>query len=75
MRVMLLFSILCSLSDRKPVEDGDDIVVMLVPDYQMLEYVEKIASRLSDDPVLPNPSPNFFYHLLFHSSELYCTIM
>ncbi|CAA7391237.1 unnamed protein product [Spirodela intermedia] len=39
-----------SLSDRKPVEDGDDIVVMLVPDYQMLEYVEKIASRLSDDP-------------------------
>ncbi|CAA6655852.1 unnamed protein product [Spirodela intermedia] len=42
-----------SLSDRKPVEDGDDIVVMLVPDYQMLEYVEKIASRLSDDPPRP----------------------
>ncbi|XP_078448434.1 DUF1995 domain protein, putative (DUF1995) [Wolffia australiana] len=42
-----------SLSDRKPVEDGDDIVVMILPDYQMLDYVEKIASRLSDDPPRP----------------------
>lgn len=24
---------------------------MVVPDYQMLGYVEKIASQLSDDPV------------------------
>ncbi|CAO2836682.1 unnamed protein product [Amaranthus hypochondriacus] len=42
-----------SLSDRKPVEDEDEIVVMVVPDYQMLEYVEKIASLLSDDPSRP----------------------
>uniref|UniRef100_A0A1D1Y5R5 Ras-related protein Rab-41 n=1 Tax=Anthurium amnicola TaxID=1678845 RepID=A0A1D1Y5R5_9ARAE len=42
-----------SLSDRKPVENGDGIVVMIVPDYQMLEYVEQIASRLSDDPPRP----------------------
>ncbi|MQL96496.1 hypothetical protein Taro_029177 [Colocasia esculenta] len=42
-----------SLGDRKPVDDGDDIVVMIVPDYQMLEYVERIASRLSDDPPRP----------------------
>ncbi|KAF6146353.1 hypothetical protein GIB67_020447 [Kingdonia uniflora] len=42
-----------SLSDRKPVESEDEIVVMVVPDYQMLEYVEKIAARLSDDPPRP----------------------
>jgi hypothetical protein len=40
-----------SLSDRKPVDSGDEMVVMIVPDYQMLEYVEKIASTLADDPV------------------------
>ena len=40
-----------SLSDRKPVQIEDDIVVMVVPDYQMLEKVQKIVSDLSDDPV------------------------
>lgn len=33
------------------MEKEDEIVVMVVPDYQMLEYVERIASELSDDPV------------------------
>lgn len=47
----LLCLFLFSLSDRKPVESEDEIVVMVVPDYQMLGYVEKIASQLSDDPV------------------------
>lgn len=42
-----------SLSDRKPVDNEDEVVVMLLPDYQMLEYVERIASRLSDDPPRP----------------------
>ncbi|KAG8391003.1 hypothetical protein BUALT_Bualt01G0142800 [Buddleja alternifolia] len=42
-----------SLGDRKPVSSEDEIVVMVVPDYQMLEYVEKIASDLSDDPPRP----------------------
>lgn len=42
-----------SLGDRKPVSPEDEIVVMVVPDYQMLEYVEKIASELSDDPPRP----------------------
>ncbi|OAY42278.1 uncharacterized protein LOC110622174 [Manihot esculenta] len=42
-----------SLSDRKPVESEDEIVVMVVPDYQMLRYVENIASNLSDDPPRP----------------------
>ncbi|KAH9615392.1 hypothetical protein KSS87_022664 [Heliosperma pusillum] len=28
----------CSLSDRKPVEDEDEIVVMVVPDFQMVKY-------------------------------------
>lgn len=42
-----------SLSDRKPVEVEDEIIVMVVPDYQMLEYVERIASLLSDDPPRP----------------------
>lgn len=41
-----------SLSDRKPVDSEDEIIVMLVPDYQMLEYVQKIASDLSDDSVI-----------------------
>lgn len=40
-----------SLGDRKPVQSEDDIVVMVVPDYQMLEKVQKIVSDLSDDPV------------------------
>lgn len=35
------------------MEGDDEIVVMIVPDYQMLEYVEKIASNLSNDPVNP----------------------
>ncbi|KAL5703560.1 hypothetical protein ACHQM5_022094 [Ranunculus cassubicifolius] len=42
-----------SLSDRKPVEPEDEIVVMIVPDYQMLQYVEKITTYLSDDPPRP----------------------
>ncbi|XP_044483720.1 uncharacterized protein LOC123209657 isoform X2 [Mangifera indica] len=42
-----------SLSDRKPVESEDEIVIMIVPDYQMLQYVQKIASSLSDDPPRP----------------------
>lgn len=42
-----------SLSDRKPVDSDDEIVVMVVPDYQMLEYVERIASNLSNDPPRP----------------------
>ncbi|VVB15255.1 unnamed protein product [Arabis nemorensis] len=42
-----------SLSDRRPVEKEDEIIVMVVPDYQMLEYVEKIAKGLADDPPRP----------------------
>lgn len=42
-----------SLGDRKPVQKEDEIVVMVVPDYQMLESVQKIASELSDDPPRP----------------------
>lgn len=42
-----------SLGDRKPVQIEDDIVVMVVPDYQMLEKVQKIVSDLSDDPPRP----------------------
>ncbi|KAF7817897.1 uncharacterized protein G2W53_023352 [Senna tora] len=42
-----------SLSDRRPVDSEDEIVVMVVPDYQMLEYVERIASNLSNDPPRP----------------------
>ncbi|GLT38282.1 hypothetical protein SLA2020_125400 [Shorea laevis] len=42
-----------SLSDRKPIENEDEIIVMVVPDYQMLASVERIASELSDDPPRP----------------------
>lgn len=45
-------SYLSSLGDRKPVTSEDEIIVMVVPDYQMLAYVEKVASELLDDPVL-----------------------
>lgn len=47
----LFCNMFSSLSDRKPVESEDEIIVMLVPDYQMLQYVQKIASDLSDDSV------------------------
>jgi len=40
-----------SLSDRKPVGPEDEVAVMIIPDHQMLESVERIASQLSDDPV------------------------
>lgn len=36
------------------MEKEDEIIVMVVPDYQMLEYVEKIAKGLADDPVTKN---------------------
>ncbi|GJN29656.1 hypothetical protein PR202_gb17905 [Eleusine coracana subsp. coracana] len=40
-----------SLSDRKPVGAEDEVAVMIIPDHQMLESVERIASQLADDPV------------------------
>ncbi|KAJ4809688.1 hypothetical protein LUZ62_022254 [Rhynchospora pubera] len=42
-----------SLGDRNPVDKEDEIVVMIIPDYQMLEKVEIIANQLSDDPPRP----------------------
>lgn len=54
-----------SLSDRKPVEKEDEIVVMVLPDYQMLEYVERIASDLSDDPVMLK---SFLFQFFFTST-------
>ncbi|XP_031505043.1 uncharacterized protein LOC116267453 [Nymphaea colorata] len=42
-----------SLSDRKPVDNEDEVVVLVLPDYQMLEYVEKIAALLSEFPQRP----------------------
>lgn len=42
-----------SLGDRKPVDNEDEVVVMVVPDYQMLEYVERIASDVSNDSPRP----------------------
>ncbi|CAD6343161.1 unnamed protein product [Miscanthus lutarioriparius] len=35
-----------SLSDRKPVDPEDEVAVMIIPDHQMLEAVERIASQL-----------------------------
>uniref|UniRef100_A0ACD6AAE3 Uncharacterized protein n=1 Tax=Avena sativa TaxID=4498 RepID=A0ACD6AAE3_AVESA len=42
-----------SLSDRKPVDTDDGVVVMIIPDHQMLEAVERIATQLADDPIRP----------------------
>ncbi|KAH7436613.1 hypothetical protein KP509_05G027900 [Ceratopteris richardii] len=38
-----------SLNDRRPVSEDDEVVVLVVPDYQMLTEVQKIASQLSGD--------------------------
>ncbi|PKA63356.1 hypothetical protein AXF42_Ash005251 [Apostasia shenzhenica] len=56
-----------SLSDRKPIEVDDEVVVMVVPDYQMLDYVECIASHLSDNPY-------FHYHLLHETLAIWCNL-
>ena len=48
--VQSVFDLTCSLSDRKPVDPEDEVAVMIIPDHQMLEAVERIASQLSDDP-------------------------
>ena len=40
-----------SLSDRKPVDTDDGVDVMIIPDHQMLESVERIAAQLAEDPV------------------------
>lgn len=53
--LLTVLSYLFSLGDRKPIEKEDEIVVLVVPDYQMLEYVQKIARELSDDPVYMHP--------------------
>ncbi|CAN6455976.1 unnamed protein product [Victoria cruziana] len=42
-----------SLSDRKPVYNEDEVVVLVLPDYPMLEYVEKVATQLSEFPQRP----------------------
>lgn len=44
---------IASLSDQKPIDKDDEIVVMILPGYQMLASVERIASDMSDD--LPRP--------------------
>lgn len=43
------------------MESEDEIVVMVVPDYQMLEYVQRIAADLSDDSVCIGYSDLYFF--------------
>eukprot|EP00250_Pteridium_aquilinum_P016017 c22895_g1_i1 orf=167-1099(-) len=38
-----------SLNDRRPINSEDEVVVLVVPDYQMISEVQKIASFLSED--------------------------
>lgn len=38
-----------SFNDRRPVSSEDEVVVLVVPDYQMIAEVQKIASFLSED--------------------------
>ncbi|XP_002985127.2 uncharacterized protein LOC9649254 [Selaginella moellendorffii] len=38
-----------SLNDRKPVTDDDEIIMLIAPDHQMLDQVQKIAYSLLDD--------------------------
>ncbi|KAI3893845.1 hypothetical protein MKX03_021494 [Papaver bracteatum] len=59
-----------SLSDRKPVDKDDEIVVMVVPDYQMLEYVEKIAANISDDPDIDEPRPLIMWNPRLYSADV-----
>lgn len=55
------------------MEKEDEIIVMVVPDYQMLEYVEKIAKMLADDPVT-NKSVNILV-LTLPNKNLLCSNM
>lgn len=43
----------CSLNDRRPVADEDEVVVLLTPDHQGLPDVEKIAGILGGDDDTP----------------------
>lgn len=38
-----------SLTDRIPVEESDDVVLLIVPDFQMLSKVQKVAEDLSGE--------------------------
>lgn len=53
----------CSLNDRRPVADEDEVVVLLTPDHQGLPDVEKIAGILGGD----DDTPVRYYVLLFIS--------
>ena len=57
------------VTDRKPVVSEDEIIVMVVPDYQMLEYGERIESNLSDDPVSTWPYYSFVRSMLFRKDS------
>lgn len=48
---------------------------MVVPDYQMLEYVERIASQLSDDPVCCFFSAEVYQTFLLIKSIVYSSIL
>lgn len=43
----------CSLNDRRPVSNEDEIVVLISPDHQGLPDVERINSTLAGDDDTP----------------------
>ncbi|GJP29532.1 hypothetical protein CLOM_g17050 [Closterium sp. NIES-68] len=44
-----------SLMDRKPVQDQDDVVVLITPEYQQLSVVEGIGGMLATEDGLTRP--------------------
>lgn len=43
----------CSLNDRRPVSNDDEVVVLLTPDHQGLPDVERINTALAGDDDTP----------------------
>ena len=64
------YPILFSLSDQKPVDNEDEVVVMVCLDYQVLEYVEKIAYTFLDIREKSNLKPFELRNKLFR--PCYC---
>lgn len=44
-----------SLNDRKPLGEEEEVVVLIAPDYQLLETVERIANTLAVEDGLTRP--------------------
>ena len=66
--ILCLPSTICSLNDRRPVSNEDEVVVLLTPDHQGLPDVERINTTLAGDDDTPVSS------LCYLSGFFYCEL-